>query len=195
MEPARQKWSLTQEAFDGLLLALGPDRDAAAAKYLEIRGNLVRLLEWRGCPTPDEFADEALNRCARKIAEGDEIRDLATYSVGIARVLLREMSRIKEVYPLEAAPEARTMPIDTGGEETLRSDCLERCLGQLSAENQNLILHYYQGDKSDKIRNRKGLLEKFGIGASTLRMRALRLRERLQMCAEDCVERRGEIQL
>jgi|GEM_PF-6120657 len=32
----RQKWSLTQEAFDKLLDALGGDRESAAKKYLEI---------------------------------------------------------------------------------------------------------------------------------------------------------------
>src|SRR5690242_21066960 len=32
--------------------SLGPDRDAAGGRYLEIRRNLVRLFEWRGCSTP-----------------------------------------------------------------------------------------------------------------------------------------------
>ena len=52
---ARQKWALTQDAFDGLLASLGDDRNAAADRYLEIRRNLVRLFEWRGCATPDEY--------------------------------------------------------------------------------------------------------------------------------------------
>ena len=72
----------------------------AADRYLEIRRNLVRLFEWRGCSTPDEYADETINRCAKKIGEGEEIRDLATYCVGVARMLLREMRR-------ERAREAR----------------------------------------------------------------------------------------
>jgi hypothetical protein len=70
----RQKWTLTQEAFDRLLDSLGSDRDAAGTRYLEIRRNLVRLFEWRGCPIPDEYVDETINRCARKICEGEEIR-------------------------------------------------------------------------------------------------------------------------
>ena len=84
-EAARHKWALTQEAFDGLLTSLGPDRDAAADRYLEIRRNLVRLFEWRGCATPDEYADETINRCAKKISEGEQIRDVSTYCIGIAR--------------------------------------------------------------------------------------------------------------
>src|SRR5262249_12645660 len=89
----RQKWSLTQTAFDRLLACLDSDRDIAAYRYLRIRRDLVRLFEWRGCSTPDEYADETINRCARKIQEGEEIRDVATYSIGVARMLLREMCR------------------------------------------------------------------------------------------------------
>ena len=188
---ARQRWTLTQEAFDRLLDSLGTDRDDAGTRYLEIRRNLVRLFEWRGCPAPDEYADETLNRCARKIGEGEEIRDVATYCIGIARMLVREMSRDRshQARPLEDAPEPRVQPAELEIDPDRRVHCLRRCLGQLSPETRNLILHYYQGDKGDKIRNRKSLTELFGIPASTLRMRALRVRERLQLCAENCVAR------
>ena len=103
-----------QEAFDRLLDALGTDRDAAGTRYLEIRRNLVRLFEWRGCPTPDEYADETINRCARKIGEGEEIRDVATYCIGIARMLVREMGRDRsqQARPLEDAPEPRVQPAE-----------------------------------------------------------------------------------
>ena len=192
-EPAaRQKWSLTQVAFDALLTALGPDRDEAADRYLEIRRNLVRLFEWRACPAPDEYADETLNRCARKIGEGEEIRDIATYAIGVARMLVREMSRnrTKDTRPLEDAPEPRTMPNEINDESERRLDCVRKCLGKLTPENRDLILHYYHGEKGDKIQNRKGLTQLFGIGASGLRMRALRLRQSLQLCAENCLQRR-----
>src|SRR5439155_10912346 len=89
----RRKWNLTQDAFDRLLDSLSADREDAGRRYLEIRRNLVRLFEWRGCSTPDEWADETINRCARKIWEGEEIRDVATYCIGIARMVVREMSR------------------------------------------------------------------------------------------------------
>src|SRR5215468_12318314 len=89
----RQKWSLTQTAFDNFLACLDSDRDIAADRYLRIRRDLVRLFEWRGCSAPDDYADETMNRCARKIAAGEEIRDITTYSLGVARMLLREMAR------------------------------------------------------------------------------------------------------
>ena len=189
-DAARQKWSLTQEAFDGLLASIGPDREEAASRYLEIRRNLVRLFEWRGCATPDDYADETINRCARKIGDGEEIRDLASYSVGVARMLLRERGRgsAGEVRSLDQSPEPYVLPVEPTGEEERRTECLHRCLGQLSGENRELILSYYHGEKGDKIKTRKGLMSSLGVPASTLRMRALRVRQSLQLCAEKCLQ-------
>jgi DNA-directed RNA polymerase specialized sigma24 family protein len=194
---ARQKWSLTQEAFDGLLASLSPNRDSAAERYLEIRRNLVRLFEWRGCPTPEEYADESINRCAKKINDGEEIRDVSTYCIGIARMLVLEMGRDrgKDARPLDQVPEPQVAPADPENESEQGVECLRQCLAQLAPENRDLILSYYQGDKGDKIKKRKGLKDVFGIPAGTLRMRALRLREKLQVCAQNCVQQQGEIVL
>src|SRR5262249_30358925 len=138
-----------------------------------------------------------MNRCARKIGDGEEIRDVPTYCIGIARMLLREMSRetARQVRPLEEAPEPRTMPPAPEGEEERRVDCLRRCLEHLPRQNRDLILHYYQGEKGEKIKNRKRLMDLFGIPHNTLRMRALRVRERLQLCSENCLQRQGVIRL
>ena len=187
----REKWSLTREAFDGLLALLGPDRDRAAETYLEIRRNLVRLFEWRGCSTPDEYADEAINRCARKIAAGEQIRDLPTYCIGVARMLLREMTRerARETRPLHEAADPRATSEEPADDGERRVACLKRCLTQLSPESRDLILSYYHGDKGDKIKNRKLLMERFAVPPNSLRMRALRVREALQLCSENCLER------
>src|SRR5262245_4602960 len=180
-----QKWSLTQNAFDGLLASLSPDRDTAADRYLRIRRDLVRLFEWRGCATPDEYADEAINRCARKISEGEEIRDLRTYSIGVARMLVREMirQRSREARPLDETAEPRTPAPESGIDQENRIEALKQSLDELSNDDRFLILNYYKGDKSEKIKTRRMLSELYGIGASTLRMRALRIREKLHVCA------------
>src|SRR5690349_8200731 len=188
---SRHKWTLTQDAFDSLLAAISPDRHTAADRYLEIRRNLVRLFEWRGCSAPYEYADETLNRCAKRISEGDQIHDVATYSVGIARMLLREMNReqARAPRPLEGAPEPRALPAESENDMQARLDCLQRCLHQLTPESRDVILHYYQGNTGDKVRNRSRLTQVLGIAPGTLRMRALRIRERLQLCAENCMQR------
>src|SRR3954465_11163457 len=129
---AREKWTLTREAFDAFLAALGPDRDRAADRYLEIRRNLVRLFEWRGCSTPEDYADETMNRCARRIARGNEIRDLATYSIGVARMLFREMGRAKHVRSLSDIPEPRAIALGPESQD-VGAECLRKCLAQLSA--------------------------------------------------------------
>jgi DNA-directed RNA polymerase specialized sigma24 family protein len=195
--PARQRWSLTQEALDGLLNALSPDRDAAGARYLEMRANLVRLFEWRGCTAPEDYADEVINRCARKLGEGEAIRDVATYSVGVARMLLKEMSRdpANRTSPLEQAPVPRSPAAAGVSGEDDREDCLRRCLSGFSSDNRDFILRYYQGEKGEKIHNRKGLERFYGLAAGTLRMRALRLREKLQECMERRLERKDAISL
>jgi DNA-directed RNA polymerase specialized sigma24 family protein len=188
----RQKWTLTQDAFDRLLDSLGPDRDTAGGRYLEIRRNLVRLFEWRGCSTPDEYADETINRCARKIGEGEEIRDVATYCIGIARMVLREMSRdrSRQVRPLDEAPEPRAATVEPESDPEGRTECLRGCLGQLSPDTRNLILHYYQGDQGDKIKIAKASRNSW-VPASTLRMRALRVREQLR-CVRRLLQRSAE---
>jgi len=186
----RKKWSLSQEAFDGLLATLGPDRDSAATRYVDIRRNLVRFFEWRGATTPDEYADETINRCARKVGEGEQIRDLASYSIGIARMLVRESARerAKQALPLEEVPEPSIPPSEPGDSQEARLACLRQCLAQLSPKNRDLILSYYQDDKSQKIRHRKNLGRLFGIRSNTLRMRALRLRQKLQLCVKGCMQ-------
>ncbi|HEU4767507.1 MAG TPA: hypothetical protein VFS77_09025 [Pyrinomonadaceae bacterium] len=184
----RQKWTLTQEAFDQLLLALGDDRDSGGEKYLEIRANLIRFFEWRGCPFPEDHADETFNRIARRVAEGETITNPAGYAMGVARLLVLEIikGRHREQVALNELTTNTEAYVETSDGED-RIDCLRECLHGLPDDNRQLILDYYQGEKGDKIQNRKKLMEKLGIPVNTLRMRALRLRERLQVCVENCV--------
>ena len=186
----RQKWTLTQDAFDKLLIAFGGDRESGSEKYLQIRGNLTRFFEWRGCPFPEDHADETMNRVAKKVAEGEEILNPAGYAMGVARLLLLEIvkGRQREQSALtEIGRESEAYEAEDDGEGRLT--CLRNCLQTLSPDNRDLILQYYQGEKSEKIQNRKKLMERLGVPVNTLRMRALRLRERLQGCVEECISR------
>ena len=187
---ARQKWTLTQEAFDKLLLALGADRESGGEKYLEIRNNLIRFFEWRGCSFPEDHADETINRVARKVAEGEEILNPSGYAMGVARLLLLEIIKVRQKEQ-QALTEIGTQSevYEEAGDGEGRLECLRSCLQTLSPDNRELILEYYQGEKGAKIQNRKKLIERLGIPVNTLRMRALRLRERLQVCVEDCLKK------
>ncbi len=186
---ARQKWTLTQEAFDRLLVAFGGDRDSAAQKYLEIRTNLMRFFEWRGCSFPEDHADETINRMAKRVADGEEILNYSGYAMGVARLLLLEINkgRLREQQALAEIGTSSEAYEEEPDDSENRLVCLRSCLQTLSADNRELILEYYQGEKGEKIQNRKKLMDRFGIPVNTLRMRALRLRERLQSCVETCV--------
>jgi DNA-directed RNA polymerase specialized sigma24 family protein len=181
-----RKWTLTQEAFDQLLASFAPDRDAAAQKYLEVRENLIRLFVWRGCPFPEDHADETFNRVARKISEGEEIRNAPAYVIGVARLLVFEIIKAQSKQRA-ALDEWQKSDVREDTVSELRIECLQRCLGRLSPENRELILQYYQGDKRAKIENRKQLCFRRGLAINSLRMRVLRLREQLQTCCEECL--------
>ena len=186
---ARQKWTLTQEAFDKLLVALGGDRDSAAQKYLEIRTNLTRFFEWRGCSFPEDHADETINRIAKRVAEGEEILNYSGYALGVARLLLLEINKGRQREQLALAEIGTSSEVyEEADTDESRLTCLRSCLQTLSTDNRELILQYYQGEKGEKIQNRKKLMDRLGVPVNTLRMRALRLRERLQSCVEECVE-------
>jgi DNA-directed RNA polymerase specialized sigma24 family protein len=184
----RQRWTLTREAFDKLLVAFDVDREQAGQKYLQIRNNLTRFFEWRGCSFPEDHADETINRMAKRVAEGEAILNHSGYAMGVARLLLLEINKGRQreqsaLAEIGSAPDVY-VPAD---DRDSRLTCLRSCLQTLSPDNRELIIQYYQGDKGEKIENRKKLLARLGVPVNTLRMRALRLRERLQMCVEDCL--------
>jgi DNA-directed RNA polymerase specialized sigma24 family protein len=185
---ARQKWTLNQEAFDKLLVALGGDRDSAAQKYLEIRSNLVRFFEWRGCSFPEDHADETINRIAKRVTEGEEILNYSGYAIGVARLLLLEINKGRQREQLALAEIGQASEVyEEKDDGENRLVCLRSCLETLTTDNRALILQYYQGEKGEKIQNRKKLMDQFGIPVNTLRMRVLRLREKLQSCVEECI--------
>ena len=188
----REKWTLTQEAFDKLLLSFGDDRDSGGKKYLEIRNNLTRFFEWRGCSFPEDHADETINRIAKRVAEGEQIQNPSGYAMGVARLLLLEIlkGRQREQVALKEIANSSSETTDDNDDGEERLVCLRGCLSGLSADNRLLITEYYEGDKGGKIQNRKELVERLGIPVNTLRMRALRLRDRLQVCVEDCLTSR-----
>jgi hypothetical protein len=51
-----------------------------------------------------------------------------------------------------------------------------------------MIEQYYAENKRAKIDLRKRIAAEFGISLNTLRLRALRIREKLQACIEQCLK-------
>jgi DNA-directed RNA polymerase specialized sigma24 family protein len=113
----------------------------------------------------------------------------------VARNVLKESweSRARNPISLESQPE---LPSDPHREQEQMSerqlneqrlDCLERCLDQLSLSDRKLIRTYYTGGTSIKIQNRRRLAESLGVPMNALRIRALRIREKLEGCVTTCL--------
>ncbi|HLI84671.1 MAG TPA: hypothetical protein VKV17_12175 [Bryobacteraceae bacterium] len=175
----RQRWTLNGQALDRLLLAFDADREAAAQKYEALRRKLIDLFAWERSESPEDLADETLNRLARRVSEGTGIPNLDRYAFGIARLLLQEEAR-----SLRARTAAlRDLPLVTG--TTPDSGMLKRirrCLAALPAENRELLARYYSEDREQLARAQ-------GISMNALRNRVLRLRQRLY----DCVMRGSDL--
>jgi DNA-directed RNA polymerase specialized sigma24 family protein len=178
---------LTKDSLERLLLYLDEDREHAGEKYETLRVGLVRFFEWRGCAFPEDHADEAIDRVARKIVEGEEIRNIQSYITAVARFLFMEImkQRQKQQAALSQLPyePVRQEPAD----DDARLECVRRCLQALAPESSRLVMAYYQDEGRNKIEVRKKLAQQLGISAHTLRMRLQRLREKLEECVSDCL--------
>ncbi|HEX7184087.1 MAG TPA: hypothetical protein VF756_19815 [Thermoanaerobaculia bacterium] len=176
---------LTSEGLEALLAALDPDRERAGQQYEMIRRKLMRLFEWRGCETPEDLADETINRVARRMAEGVELRstDPYGYFCGVAHLVYKEMLRrsARERSMLEAGD--WTPPAEEEPSSDRRLECLRHCLGQLSDDQRRLVLVYHQED--NHIQSRKMLSQELDIPMNALRIRVHRLRRRLEECVEE----------
>lgn len=179
-------WSLSDSGFDRLLSFLDRDRDRAAAAYELLRRKLIKFFDWRGHPDPEHLADLTLNRVARKLEEGTEVRspNPASFVLGVARmVFLEESRRLARQDQVEPATLAE-IPVDGDHQEEheLRLRALESCLEALDRQNRDLLLRYYAATGGPNIEIRKQISRELGISAGVLRLRAHRLRLRLEGC-------------
>ncbi len=185
--PQKKNWRLTREALDKFLLRLDADREIAGAKYETIRSKIISFFEWRGFPFAEDHADETINRVIRKIDQGEEIRDPATYVYGVARMMTLEIAKQRERQ--SAALENVSSPQQEDETDSQkRADCLSRCLKKIPAESREMITEYYAEEKGEKIEQRKRLAEHLGIPLNALRIRALRVREKLGECLDGCMK-------
>jgi DNA-directed RNA polymerase specialized sigma24 family protein len=115
----------------------------------------------------------------------DYVGDPSLYFYGVAQKVLLESLRKKPPLP-SALP-----PTPDEAEETEREHaCLDRCMGELTPANRELLLEYYQNDKRAKIDHRKELAARLGIAQNALRIRVHRIRTTVQECVLACLAER-----
>src|SRR5215471_13011670 len=184
MTAAKQLKELGQQDFDLLLSWLDNDRERAGLLYEQIRWRLVTILAARGCSLAEELADETIDRVARRVSDiqAAYVGDKAIYFLGVMNNVHHEYLRRRPPLP----PLSEQNP-DIKHREQIHL-CLDRCLEQLAPYARQLIERYYAADRKAKIDLRKVIARELGIKTSTLRLRALRIREKLQTCVESCLE-------
>jgi DNA-directed RNA polymerase specialized sigma24 family protein len=186
----KKKWTLNKKAFDQLLNCFSSDRDAAAVQYDLGYRKVVRYFEWRGIVRAEACADETMDRVARRITEGKQIDKLMAYIFGVAHHVFQEvLDEEKRATALEDAPaeylrQDPTEPVDPDA----RLICFDRCLGELGAENQKLVLGYYEGEGREKIDNRLKLARELKIPLNALRIRVHRIKRTLEDCIAECLK-------
>lgn len=172
-------WRLERSAFATLLGALHRDPAAASREYERLRRRLIRFFSLHGVARPEEATDEAFNRLAKRLSEGEEVRKAESYLAGIARLLLLEVrqrsQREREAMLRLAGAE------DSGpGDDERMLQVLERCLLELPEESRELLKRYYESDGGRRVRAREALARELGLSPNSLRNRVLRLRRTLE---------------
>ena len=178
-------WELTPAGFERLLRTLHPDRRRAAEEYEKLRLKITKLLEWRGCLTPEEFADRVFDRLAQRLDSGEQVEWIYSYCCGIARMLIMESQRRDE---RQAAAHEHFVSLSNGAsseeEAEIPMEVFEQCLERLPEQSRELVMAYYQYGKDAKIDTRKKLAGHLAMPLNALRLRVHRIRERLRKCVE-----------
>jgi DNA-directed RNA polymerase specialized sigma24 family protein len=172
---------------------LDEGRDSAGRRYLETRGRLVRYFQCKRCANADDLADETLNRVARRLEEAGPIIDTppARYCYIVAKfVLLEHLRRPDQQNVRPPSAFDRLADSVASSHEAIRRegllDCLDRCMRALPVEDARLILDYYRGEQRVKIEQRRRLAAERQLSMNALKIRACRIREKLEACINAC---------
>lgn len=196
----KKDWASTQEAFRHFLQWLDGGVDSGGERYLEMHRRLAHYFDRKNCRSPDELADETLNRVAHKLEEKGSITELspAHYCYVTAKFVFLEYLRRSErghssfEEIANSADQSRLtgssgVDLQSPGLEWLHGS-LDHCLNQLPAKDRELILEYYQGEQRAKIEQRSRLAARLGISLNALSIRACRIRDKVEVCIRKCRE-------
>ena len=194
------------KVFQKFLDWLDEGMNSDGQRYLEVRRRLELYFDRKNCVAPAELADETLHRVAKKLEENGEITDVAPlqYCYMVAKYVFLEAlgaeKRAPFYRPLTASnpsnlsEQSATLPeADSASDHKEKvAACLDRCLKNLSSADRDLIVDYYHGQQRGKIERRAALAARLGLTANALSIRAFLVRQRLEGCIEECLNKREE---
>jgi DNA-directed RNA polymerase specialized sigma24 family protein len=192
----KKDWTLTPAALGGLLAWLDEGTNSDGLRYEEMRRRLVSYFDRKNCRTPNELADETLNRVARRLEEEGVIESEtpAKYCYIVARFIFMEHLRdARKGHALFDDSQSLNSGVFTSSEteddrerKEKMLDCLEQCTGKLQPKSREIITRYYVGTGRTKIETRGALAKELGITMNALSIRACRIRDKLEACVRQC---------
>jgi DNA-directed RNA polymerase specialized sigma24 family protein len=175
---------VTQEKFADFLAWLGPEAESAGEEYERLRFRLCTFFSQRRCRFPEDLADETINRVILKVGE-ERIENRLAYFYGVAKNVYRESLRRER--PTVDVDEVSLASPPPPPEPDCSAECLERCLAELPPESRDLILEYFSEAKLAKIELHRRISESFRVTQTALRMRVMRIKQKLTACVRECV--------
>jgi DNA-directed RNA polymerase specialized sigma24 family protein len=187
---------VTQEKFATFLAWLGTGGGGAGAgggdpgeEYERLRFRLCTFFSQRRCRFPEELADETINRVIIKVGE-ETIENRLAYFYGVAKNVYRESLR-KERDHLDVDELSVAAP--SAPEPDFSAECLDRCLARLPPESRGLVLEYFSEVKHAKVELHRRISESFRVSQTALRMRVMRIKQKLAACVRECMCGEGAV--
>jgi DNA-directed RNA polymerase specialized sigma24 family protein len=192
-----------QKSLETLLTWLDPDRDEAWEKYQEIWERLIKIFTWNWCKDVEELAGEVMKRVEPKVPElmkkFSAEDDPAPYFYKVANILVLENHRTEarfSEFEEERGLGGVTYPVEPGEIDVydLKLGHLDCCLKQLSEDDREIVLGFYDYEAKSKLADRRRLAERFGLTMNALWIRASRLRARVRKCVSKRIEGDDQVQ-
>jgi DNA-directed RNA polymerase specialized sigma24 family protein len=173
---------MTPVSFGLLLAALG-DHSADGSHYETLRAKLIFFFSRRLLDSPEELADEVLDRLAQRLFQGTQIESVEAFSLGIARYVAQEQAS-KRMQTLDVDPaffDNIPAPAVTQNSEE-KNVRMEQCLKRLPRAESRLLRDYYLVKGKNLVDARRKLLKTLNVSSTTLRQRVFLARQRLRDC-------------
>ena len=181
-------------SFHLLLSKLAADPAAAAERYERLRSRLVLFFLRHLLATPEDLADQVIDRLARRLTEGEPIASLEAYALGVARFVLKEQIPVqRRDVSLTDVFFANTFGQNTTQDREEREwadrheeqlDAMQACLDRLPRADADLLTSYYLMEREQRIAARRDLAAERGLTPAALRARIFQICRTLRACID-----------
>lgn len=181
---------MTEEELGRFLNWLDSDPESAALKYEKLRRSLVTYFVKRQCAAAEDLADIVLDAAMAHLLKQTSLllSKPLPYIYGIARNVYRRY--FNHQFPTDGEIDWNRLLLPAHDEESShkeqRNGCLRRCLRNLKERDRELFLLYYLKKTDSMDEYRLWLAAQFGLTINGLRLKMMRLRDRLRFCIGSC---------